>query len=1042
MKKSLKRTALFASLLFASSFTVVACQPAGQAGEADFNFSIELSTGSRDTIYLGEEAQILIRATNKSPRTYTYESDDTEYISVDDKGNLLAKKVTPEGITVGISVFEPQSYFTRTLYLNVRNRSTPASGGYSYASDTEKRTEILGELEEFAMKNFLTGLSLFENGGYVRYSPRFKPGTENYITGFGFGMLSDGTVVSEQEDWLNDTITKWRSYYHSGSSQDPIDINAWMASGSQVADLNGYISSSFYGTKINPEAPTKYMWYPVLADDDYAEPVAIDKNGNVLSVEESANGSYKKWRIYVKTGNASNGVAYHTVDGADSALVAKYDNAAGEHHYVRLEDYEFTFKMLLTGATKLKRGSELAEDTSYGFKNAYSYWKKTQNYTDGTEDEYDLIEDAWKTFKNGGGFQTSADIENDDYEGKPYLQFEFINPLDQFNAKYTLSSNLYSPLPEDFINGLSDKGWIGGATVFGRFDGDSINNRVLCLGPYRLEEWNKNVETVFQRNTDWFEYARDGRYQIPGVHISYVKGAGTDPNAVYNEFMIKKLDACGIPSKDLKLPTDKKTQGDSTFKLNVNSCTQERWNELFGEDGKITTVSPAYDCKPWMANKNFLKGLFWSIDRRTFGEDRNVEGSYNYFANAYLSDPAGESYNSTLAHEKALKGFDENLVTSEDPDTRDYGYNEDFAVKYFASAVSELVEDGVIELGTPTRPTTITIQIWWMNSTDETEYGEDIEGYFTKAFNNPDVSNGCVVLDVLHDNEALWEDVYNMHLMKGVYDLGFGAISGNSLNPLNFMEVLKSDNSSGFTLNWGADTGKRDSANPIVYDGKEWTYDSLWAAGDHAAVVEEGVEAKIVKDGYISDVTKLDGTGFPDNFAANNGAILHIPFRFNEKVSEGVSFDIDRIQLYLIGAGTVVIDEANIKYLDANGDEVVKGADGKIDFSIVREIVIKISKEFADSVNDQIFNGNKSLQKEYDDLSDEDKQDMEKVNKIKQKFRYSSYYSTKTYRNSWWAIEIYYNINIEGYDSTQSEYDVLKNEDELEPSAKATLLRI
>jgi hypothetical protein len=78
--------------------------------------------------------------------------------------------------------------------------------------------------------------------------------------------------------------------------------------------------------------------------------------------------------------------------------------------------------------------------------------------------------------------------------------------------------------------------------------------------------------------------------------------------------------------------------------------------------------------------------------------------------------------------------------------------------------------------------------------------------------------------------------------MVGQFDLGFGSITGNALDPLNFMEVLKSNNSSGFTLNWGPDT----SAIDLDYNGTKWSFDNLWAAADHGVVTYKGQEVKAV----------------------------------------------------------------------------------------------------------------------------------------------------------------------------------------------------
>ena len=81
--------------------------------------------------------------------------------------------------------------------------------------------------------------------------------------------------------------------------------------------------------------------------------------------------------------------------------------------------------------------------------------------------------------------------------------------------------------------------------------------------------------------------------------------------------------------------------------------------------------------------------------------------------------------------------------------------------------------------------------------------------------------------------------------MVGQFDLGFGSVSGNSYNPLNFLEVLKSDNSSGFTLNWGIDTNEINVKNSISYKDKAWSFDALWTAADQGAYVKDGKNAQI-----------------------------------------------------------------------------------------------------------------------------------------------------------------------------------------------------
>ena len=52
---------------------------------------------------------------------------------------------------------------------------------YAKASYDEK-AEILGKLESYAMNNNLTGITLYEDGGYAMYNTRIQKGTEMNLT--------------------------------------------------------------------------------------------------------------------------------------------------------------------------------------------------------------------------------------------------------------------------------------------------------------------------------------------------------------------------------------------------------------------------------------------------------------------------------------------------------------------------------------------------------------------------------------------------------------------------------------------------------------------------------------------------------------------------------------------------------------------------------------------------------------------------------------------------------------------------------------------
>lgn len=1062
--KSGKKFIFLSSIIMAASFVVTACGGGGggdtPAPKGKFSFTPYFESGRSDVIYVGEPEtlKVLEINTDETERTYTYSLENgyvedpehpgeyieypaSDYVSVVQQGKDF--KVTASNATVtesgekfeiGIVIKETVSKVEKIAYVSIGERYAKANSGYNFSSNPAKKLEVLGKLEEYAMKKYLTGITLFENGGYVRYSPRVHLGTEpstKYVTGYGFGVLTEGYLDNTWEPSINpDPVHPDRiKYLQQGTSSDPGDIAGWNAQDSQRSDLYSYITSSFWGTRLD-EAKTHYEWYPVLAADDCLDPIPQDG--------KPTDTIHKKYRIYVKT----NEIAYSYAPEANSDGTPK---AGAVYHgrKVQLEDYLTSFQALLTGSCNLFRGSELAQDTSHGLKGAYSYFRKTKKASASDADtQWNSMQEVDEQGNRKLGISCG-------YDGtRPYLEFEFLNPIDVFTAKYTLSSNLYSPLPKEFLKKVGSgvtgdpNDWVSGASNFGTGsklgdEGGTILNNTLCIGPFFLESWLGEQETFFKRNDTWFEYVNTKetdrpRYRIPGVHIRVYKSAQDHDDAIYNEFNLGHLDSTGIPVSRFneKKSSDLKVEGDSTFKLNVNSLTQPKWDEIFWSNKKkyekVSKPKERYMVKPWMSNIHFLNGLFYSIDRTKFADDRGVNPSVNYFSNAYMSDPVkGESYNDSVAHQLAQDAFDPNLATN-------LGYNTAKATAEFNRAVNELVDQGAFTLGTPSQPTTISIKISWMYSTDETTYGQEIANYFKAAFNNENVGSGCVRLNVEHGNDSSWEQVYTNHLQVGSFDLGFGAISGNTLDPLNFLEVLKSDNSSYFTLNWGADTSIVDEENPIYFEveepnpedpehpikvNKEWSFDAAWAAADHGSIIQKGEAVDSVEFGYTEAPTK-DGSKV--NRLAN-GALMRIPFEF-VKIDEGASFEVTRVELYLAGYGTLTIDSKRITEIFDEDNRLIAIV---IDFDNTEVYETEPNPEDPEHPFEYTLSQwiNKLM---YDGLHNEQKKegldpvkDKDKIEDLDNPFSYNFYGE-----DSNWFIEVWYSITIEGSVPTESSYSV------------------
>lgn len=769
----------------------------------------------------------------------TFTSSDDTVLSISN-GLITPLKAGEADVTITNA---SEKDFSCTVHFVV-SESSIASGVQSYSTvDYDEKANILGALEKYAVDNYLTGITLFSNGGYVVYNDRYKPLPREYVSGYGWGTMKEGKLDS---DLTNVPTNHDPSYYQIGTVSVAGHANAMDASGSDVSDIASYYTTAYYSTRLNA-SNNGYEWYPSLALDE--RPIAVDESGNQIQSDYN-----RRWRIHVRTGDKA--PVYRT---ASTATMNRVNLSTFNKRPVALEDYLTPFKIMLTSWNGQYRGSELTDGVS-GFTGAASYFNATStNPNDGTV----VDEEAWDNLmgdENGqlpdgsrGNIIVGTDEEGD------YIEFNLLYPCTQFYAMYYLSSSLYSPLPIDFVQAVTPSN-------LGQFPtGYSPVDTFLYTGPYYVEQWQNGQYIKLTRNDDFYEYKEgftmsDGNhrdvYQIPGFEFQQYS-----QNALQNEFETGAIDSYA-PTKDtLVTPyntttgtstqgvkwTRYQTKGDSNFKLNVNSLTPEEWRRRFGTSGTVYAHDSSEtsrwveqrEDRAYLSDKNFLDFLSFALDRETICTSRGMTPTQNYFSDNYLIDPeTGISYNSTDAHAAVLA----------DRYNESYGYSPDAAKRALETAMEETIipmgEDGKLvangqgQGGTPTNPWLITIDMNWMNPTDEKDYGDVFDSIY-RIFDEliDEVYGGCYELDIKQiAGTSDFNAVYDL-MKQGEFDLGFGAVSGNDLNPLNFFEVMKGDNSSGFTLNWGPDTSKIDSEDPIIYDGKKWSFDGLWQAADSAVLL-------------------------------------------------------------------------------------------------------------------------------------------------------------------------------------------------------------
>lgn len=716
-----------------------------------------------------------------------------------------------EAIAAAGTVLEVEAAYD-TAYQAILDCVPKASGIISYSDrDDQARLNMLAILETYAYRTGSSGLSLYENGNIQMFNERVTPGTENYIPGYGFGTLAEGSITADLEYESN---ANWKRYYHILNAQDPGTLNYLNDQGSETSDFYGYIAAGYYTNFMNA-TKDGYDWVPELAIGDM---VALN--------DDDGNGTATKWRMQVRTG--AEGLKYTTGSTIPS-------RAAFNNREVALEDYLTPYKLLLTQSNQYFRGSEMANNDTGAIVGVKEFYNGTAN---------GFNQALWD----------NVGIKVYEEDGKSYLELEYTQEMTPFYAMYYCSSGLYMPIPQDFLDLVTVKNYLG-------FNIDATESPVdnsLSLGSYYLETYNQEQEVVYKKNPNYV-YA-DTKFSIEGLHIRIYPAMLEDAEASFNEFLAGHTDVASIPQARLDEfrndPRARKTTGNSVFKLNMNALGAEDWEKLFGENGIVaqTPKDEYWEVKPALNNAHFRKAMMYSIDRQTYANARGSIPSVDYLSSNYLWDPvAGLSYDNSDEHQRVIAPLLE--------ETDGYGYSLELAREYFRVALSELEAEGAYTPGTAENPTVITLEIAWQSPQNEENYHNEVKSYLETAFNDASVSGGKYRLNVEFWVGNVWSDVYYNKMMVGQFDLGFGSISGNSLNPLDFMSVLSADQnlSNSFTLSWGADTNNADSY-PIVYEGLRFSYDAFYRAANTQAIVSDGNSQDAITFSYEPITKNEDGS--------------------------------------------------------------------------------------------------------------------------------------------------------------------------------------
>lgn len=855
----------------------------------------------------------------------TFDSETGDYLvskdfSVSTNGKLTAPKVEESKeyriyVIASEADVEKPTRIRKAIDVTVAPETEIAQDIYADYSGlgTAERTKMAGQLEQYLLNNGLAPITLTNNGGFQLYSERIhSPFLDEglYVPGYGYGLLTYGTIDAPLS---GEQTEKFKMYLHDqvAASDDEGNFNYLDSNSNAVASFYEYISQQWFNQYVNSEKTgTQYE-------------AGLSRKNAPEAINPDENGASDTWKVYLRVGANSDGANGETKGlnyRTASTKFKEFDNRP-----IQLKDYLTPFKLLATGSVGWFRGSEQAGEATANrqIKGFSEFYSSSVKYTSLPSDKE---------------FQEKVGVKLDSSDNS--ITITFNGKITPDYAEYQLNGVWTTPICEEFIAKLGGGDVIKGASIYGKNNGtDTPLDTILSVGPYYTSYYETKKTVAYAKNETWpaallKDSSNRDLYRIQGVHLNLNTKIGTDKNAYIDAFEAGLTDVSNIPaSKWDQYATDprrKKVDGSSVNSFFVNTWDKVFWDENYGD------IGTEWDVKPALSNNNFYKALTLAIDREAIADKYHIMPDFTVQEPVNKISPKSTSpYNATQEHKDAVNNaFGGLLGTNQFANWKDNGAD------YFELALQEELEAGHYTLGTGENPTSIDFTFV---SVDGSSLNEQYDIVFNnwkasfevavKSHKNEqgvndwvdDSGRPLIVLNPSYElvsrssDKQLQEDVIYNGVKVGKYDgqLVF-YVSGNGLDVLNNFDKYKSDDSGGFTLNFGLDTSVVSS--DVYYNGKYWSYDSLWGAGNIGVLLDEHgkVEQEVVAD-YNSESTTFGQD------PASGDILAKFPFSYNDKYVSNIKVKVDTLK-----GGTEKYIDAEFEIKDGFMSILFKNSDGAI----------------------------------------------------------------------------------------------------------------
>jgi ABC-type oligopeptide transport system substrate-binding subunit len=724
--------------------------------------------------------------------TATDEEDGDLTASVTVSGMDLVDNEMPGDYTLTYTVVDSEggeTTVTVTVTVGAYTFVLPENGFYNFKfADTEIRHDLMAAAEKYIMNNMYGGVPLFASGSFNLYSSRLQLPVDEYVAVMGYGT-SFGTMSEDDSQVLMDDGLPGNAgeyTYRSSNNPGPVTFNQWLYDTSTDSDYMSLYYDALYAYVFNADK-TGYEVKGSMADGD---PVPVNPT-TTESGKEVAN----TWRISLRQD-----LEWYFHPNTDAAFLATNPDLTINAH-----DFIDTYELALS------------ENWFRAVSGGGDFCQSSTNEVVGACD----FSAAELEVPGSGDFSTVGLKVVDDYT----IEFTFVDEQSNWNVRYFLSSFVTTPVNLELYNYYE-----------ANLTGEETNpygtdvNTIGYHGAYYIDNYEVDKIVRYLKNPS---YHTPDEYFYTGYNFAIIE----DSTTIFNEFIAGKLEATGLPTAEvdnyINHPGLKKIPGATTYRMMINGFgTVEAQRETF----PTGTWVP----EPILGITDFKMAMFHAIDRETLAEDILKVRTTNmfYFSNAYLVDAElGTPYRAT----------EQGISVGEGLFADTYGYNFDYARQLYLDAVAELIANGDVNPGTESNPTIITLEL---NNYSNSESWDLACGYLKTTFEETfvDETNWVQIQVDIYTKD--FPAIYYDYMMIGEFDLSVGGISGSTLDAASFLDTYSSDNRSGFTINWGFDTGIADM--DVVYHDKDgnlvtetWAYDALVSALNGEVFVQDGMEADV-----------------------------------------------------------------------------------------------------------------------------------------------------------------------------------------------------